>query len=118
MEDIIPCKRSPLLYHGDPGSQELGFYGGPQSTRSSAHHSHPCVGRLHVLLVDRVLRPLGQHLGIFSTFIHLASLLKYHQAVKSLASIRCIYVSVTVSLLPPPQSYLCPSGPLSCGVPM
>ena len=45
---------------------------------------------------------LGQHLGIFSSLIHLASLLKYHQAVKSLASIRCIYVSVTVSLLPPP----------------
>ena len=45
---------------------------------------------------------LGQHLRIFSTFIHLASLLNYHQAVKSLASIRCIYVSVTVSLLPPP----------------
>ena len=36
----MPCKRSPLLYHSDPGSQELGFYGGPQSTRSSAHHRH------------------------------------------------------------------------------
>merc|ERR1712223_216885 len=61
MKNIVSGKRSPLFNNGDPGSQELGFYGGPQTTRTGSNNRDPRIGGLHVLLVDGVLGPLVQH---------------------------------------------------------
>ena len=110
----VPWLNAEELAHGGKVVHDIGEHLKPPITFAKASES----SHLTCEELFKVFGSLGQHLGIFSTLIHLASLLKYHQAVKSLASIRCIYVSVTVSPASAsrPRSYLCPSRPLCCGV--
>merc|ERR1712223_1439922 len=61
MKNIVSGKGSPLFNYGDPGSQELGFYGGPQTTRTGSNNGDPRIGGLHVLLVDGMFGSLIQH---------------------------------------------------------
>ena len=100
----VPWLNAEELAHGGKVVHDIGEHlKHPITFAKASESSHLTCEELF-----KVFGSLGQHLGIFSTLFHLASLLKYHQAVKSLASIRCIYVSVTVSLLPQFQASILP----------